>query len=58
MKTIMIIACAAVVLGATVVAYAATTYKYECPKCHSVVTYSSPNPGVKCGTDGYVMVPK
>lgn len=58
MKTKLIIACAAIVLGAAAVAYAATTYKYECPKCHAVVTYSSPSPGVKCATDGYIMVSK
>ena len=63
MKTLTItrrsIAIAAILLLATVgIALAATTYSYKCPKCGLIQTYSQPNPGVKCPTDGWYMTPQ
>jgi len=39
------------------VAWAATTYSYECPKCHLIQEYGMP--GIhKCPADGWTMIPK
>jgi len=39
------------------IAWAATTYRYECPKCHLIQEYGVP--GIyKCASDGWTMIPK
>ena len=39
------------------IAWAATTYKYECPKCHLIQIYGVP--GIyKCASDGSILIPK
>ena len=39
------------------VAWAATTYRYECPKCHLIQMYGVP--GIyKCASDGSILIPK
>jgi len=37
-------------------AWAATNYRYECPKCHLIQEYGMP--GIhKCPNDGWTMIP-
>jgi len=39
------------------IAWAATTYRYECPKCHLIQIYGVP--GIyKCASEGSILVPK
>ena len=38
------------------VLWAATTYRYECPKCHLIQEYGQP--GIhKCPQDGWTLIP-
>jgi hypothetical protein len=39
------------------IGWAATTYRYECPKCHRVEEFSKPAVR-KCPQDGWFMIPK
>ena len=39
------------------VAWASSSYKYECPRCHLIQEYGQP--GIhKCPNDGWTMIPK
>ena len=59
MKTITMVLCSVVLLGAITFAYAETkTYKYKCPKCSRISEYASPQAGPKCPSgDGWIMTP-
>lgn len=55
MKPLLLTLTALLVLGIGI-ALAGMTYSYKCPNCGLIQTFDTPQPGVKCPRDGWIMV--